>query len=283
MLSIIHNMPEATYHADPCKTPSLSASLAHVIDSQSLAHAWALHPKLGGKRSKPTGAMNDGSVLHAMILGVGSVAVVVVDAKDFRTKAAKEARAGAGDKPVVLRAHYDHLQETAAKISQAIARCGIDLTQGKTESSVFWESDGVQCRARMDFTDIRSGADIVDLKSCDTANPERLARKCIDYGYDLQSAAYIEALETVHPHLAGRIRYRLIFFEASLPDKVVPIRFSGEFEAIGRGKWERAKRLWQHALETDQWPGYPATTLELPRWEFEREVGRQATEEVQHG
>src|SRR5215831_5713580 len=42
----VYAMPAAQYHADPCPTPSLSASIIKLICLDSPAHAWTAHPKL---------------------------------------------------------------------------------------------------------------------------------------------------------------------------------------------------------------------------------------------
>jgi hypothetical protein len=79
------------YHADPCVSPSLSQSIAHTLVTLSPRHAWLEHPRLGGQKRKATKAMDEGSILHRLLLGEG-VDVGVIHEDDYKTKAARELR-----------------------------------------------------------------------------------------------------------------------------------------------------------------------------------------------
>src|SRR5690606_29585641 len=84
-------MDADTYYADPCPEPSLSQSIAHVLLAKSPLHAWLQHPRLGGKARAATKAMDEGSLVHALLLGQDDQ-IVEVDADSWRTNAAKEQR-----------------------------------------------------------------------------------------------------------------------------------------------------------------------------------------------
>src|SRR5438132_1009339 len=83
---------QAEYFADPCEQPSLSVSIATELILRSPLHAWQIHPRLGGLRRPTTEAMENGTLIHALLLGKGENRIAVLDVKDFRTNAAKEAR-----------------------------------------------------------------------------------------------------------------------------------------------------------------------------------------------
>ncbi len=86
MAANILNVTEAAYHADPCDRPSLSHSIAHTLVSESPRHAWIEHPRLGGNRERvSTRAMDDGAILHRLLLGEGAGFEMVM-ADDWRTK-----------------------------------------------------------------------------------------------------------------------------------------------------------------------------------------------------
>lgn len=89
MTARILNVSEAAYHADPCPSPSLSQSIAHTLITQSPRHARLEHPRLGGQQRASTKAMDEGAILHKLLLGAGADFEMVV-ADDWRTKAAKE-------------------------------------------------------------------------------------------------------------------------------------------------------------------------------------------------
>src|SRR4051794_7079341 len=103
------------YHADPCEQPSLSVSIATEMTRRSPLHAWQLHPKLGGLRREPTSAMDDGTLIHALLLGKGLDRVAVFDVPDFKKKAAQEARdsATAEGKCVVKKSDFDSAIDVA--------------------------------------------------------------------------------------------------------------------------------------------------------------------------
>src|SRR5215471_6763533 len=87
---------DAVYHADPAPEPSLSASIAELLIKRSPKHAFHAHPRLNPKwkPKEPSQEMDDGRVLHSMLLGTPSP-VIEVDAEDWRTNRAKEAKADA--------------------------------------------------------------------------------------------------------------------------------------------------------------------------------------------
>jgi hypothetical protein len=81
----------AEYHADPCAKPSLSASVAHAIVAQSPLHGYSIHPSLGVKPNDTRKAIDEGTVLHTLMLRNGTE-LSVFDVKEFRTAEVREAR-----------------------------------------------------------------------------------------------------------------------------------------------------------------------------------------------
>lgn len=67
-----YHLPSADYHADPCKTPSLSASLADTILSGTPRHAWLESPRLNPDHEPvEKRAFDIGSAAHEVLLGNG--------------------------------------------------------------------------------------------------------------------------------------------------------------------------------------------------------------------
>src|SRR5271156_5921927 len=92
----LHALSMDVYQSDPCPAPSLSSGIANILLTQSPAHARLAHPRLNPAYQRETDSRMDiGSIAHAMLLERDESAVVIVDAPDWRTKAAKEARDGA--------------------------------------------------------------------------------------------------------------------------------------------------------------------------------------------
>ena len=69
MTASILNVSESEYRADPLSVPSLSASIAKVLIMESPAHAYDIHPKLGNRARKPSAAMDEGTLIHTLLLG----------------------------------------------------------------------------------------------------------------------------------------------------------------------------------------------------------------------
>jgi hypothetical protein len=265
-------IPPARYHADPCERPALSSSVASLIVARSPAHARLAHPRLGGgvKRDDPTADMDRGTLLHRLILGRGSE-VEAVDAKDWRTNAAKDAREaarGAGRIPVLQWKLRE--AELAAEVLRAnMGDAGVEL-DGESEVVIVWEEKSdrgvpVLCRAMIDHW---AAPVEIDLKTTDDASPDACIKKIGPMGYAIQRAAYLSGLEHVFPDLAGRIVQRIVWCEAEAPFCVTPVELSGEFLEYGRRRWRRAVNRWAECLESGEWPGYTRGVIraEPPPW-----------------
>ena len=271
------------YHADPCKVPALSSSIAHVIDTESPLHAWSRHPKLGGVPRQPTKSMESGSLSHALLLGDGKD-IRIIDAGDYKTKAAKadrDAARDAGEIPV-LRDDYEEALKTSVILRARFADHGIRL-DGKSEVTALWTErarDGaeVQCRGMMDHLKLPR---IYDIKSTRSANPDVCRRHVESYGYAIQRAAYASAVERIKPEFAGRVDFIFVFYELEPPYAVTPARLSGSFRELGARGWRRAVDRWEECLRTNRWPGYADGIVELEPspWALVRDQERYGNED----
>lgn len=156
-MSAILTVDAATYHADAvADVPTLSASIASILVSQSPAHAKAAHPKLNPYLVREEkDAFDLGTVVHQILLeGIDSVEVIEADS--WRTNAAKEARAVARDAgriPLLGKNYFDVLQMVDAAKAQIADYDAAPplLTDGKPELTLTWEEDGVWFRCRPDW------------------------------------------------------------------------------------------------------------------------------------
>lgn len=276
MTPSFYDIAEAEYHADPCDVPSLTQSIANEMLIRSPWHAHRLHPKLGSKFRPPTDARDAGSLMHALLLGQEH-SFVVCDVDEFRTKIARELRDGAiacGKTPV-KKHEYNAALEHAARIDNALRRDhGIELGRMKRELTAIWHEQTnilgqlpipVVCRARLDAFD---GETIYDVKTCADASYGKLQRSVLQFGYHVQAAAYVSAVEHIVPRLAGRARFVLLFIENDT-NAIVPVELDGTFREIGRERWQTAVNVWQACLASGVWPGYAhdgPVRLECPEW-----------------
>jgi hypothetical protein len=275
MTASVLRCTDVEYHADPLPTPSLSASCAHTLLSRSPYHAWLEHPKLGGADRKHTRAMGTGTLIHAHLLGVTNGELVIVDAANYKTKAAQEARdaaLAAGKTPVLF--HESAEAEIAAiKIRRRMADKGIAFEGGQAEVKIAWREDDVQCRGAIDYV---IGSTIYDLKTIRSADLKTIAKHFGDYGYDVQRAAYVSALTHLHPALEGTVDFVFVFVEVEPPYCVTPVRVDAMRAMLGEMRWARAVRTWDECLRLNHWPDYSdgVVTLSAKPWEIDEEMSR---------
>lgn len=274
-----YNMSAEAYHNDPCEVPSLTQSIAHVLDSQSPLHAFTRHPKLGGVPRPHTKAFDMGSLSHALLLGQGKD-VAVINCDDYRTKEAQAARdeARRTGRISVLSAHYEQALSISEALRHRFSERGIDL-DGKSEVVALWsestlEGEAVQCRGMMDHV---KEPVIYDLKSCRSASLDACRRHIDSYGYAIQRAAYVSAMEQIRPEFAGRADFVFIFYELEPPFAVTPVKLSGAFRQLGERRWKRAVETWARCLRENHWPEYvdQITEIEPMPWALSNDMERQ--------
>ena len=279
------DMPEHVYYSDPCDVPSLSASTAKTLLRKSPKKAYLEHPKLGGARRKTTKYMDRGTVVHGLVLNQ-KLKVEVLYFSDFRTKAAQTARDLAIDngKFPLLANEMAKCVEMANGIRANLDEHGIALT-GQSEGTVLWkdhDDDGneVQCRSRFDHSIVQDGTFwIIDLKTCSDANPRVLSQQILEYGYDLQAAAYVRAVEKSDPQWQGRVKFLFLFAEDNPPYPVTPILLDGAFRHLGQSKWRRAVNIWSDCLRNNRWPSYTVGPMHVspPQWAIKEEFEMSPT------
>jgi hypothetical protein len=219
-----------------------------------------------------------GQMVHALLLGVGKYEVI--DANDFRTKTAQARRdlALTEGRTPILRSEFSEAESVVGNLQDRLAEMGIRLN-GKSELDLEWDEtvDGVPssipCRGRLDHLTMDSLV-IYDLKTTSSAHPDNCVRSICDYGYDIQRAAYVSAVEHRTPDVAGRIDYVLLFVETEEPYCVTPLRLDGRFVELGERKWRRALRVWHECITNNRWPEYVTeiTTVSPPTWELTKEM-----------
>lgn len=277
MLDLIYDMPEADYRADPCHVPSLSHSTAATMISRSDYHAYREHPRLGGKGRASTKQMDEGRIVHSLLLRTPIAgAIETGDYDSFRTNKAKDWRDSCVSRGVtpVLSARMGELLNAEKHITRRLRETfGIELC-GRSEVTGLWESNGVQCRCRMDHL-ILDQALIWDVKTTESANPTDIPRHMVNFGEDIQWATYTEFLETRFPELEGRARMGFLYCEIEPPYMVVPAFPAESMKDVGKSKWNRAKQRWAKCMETGKWPGYVTEPIrvECPAYAYNREMG----------
>lgn len=280
---VIVGMPETVYHADPAPDASLSRSAAVLMHQRSPRHAYDVHPRLGGKQRPSTDAYDFGTLVHALLLGDGDD-IEAIDAPDYRTKVAREKRdaARAANKVPVLAHKLEPADEAACLASMELLARGMWVRDPDAyrEVTFLWERETahgpIWCRARLDYLSFHGGyANIWDLKTTQSADVEYCARVAHRYGYDVQAAAYVDAVETAFPEFAGRCRFRLAYLELNEPTIAVACHSLGPTYADrGRRIWHEMAEKWGECMADNNWPGYDDGLLIAPGWLESQENAR---------
>lgn len=285
-----HNLSEDDYHADPCPSPSLSASCAKTVIGKTLLHAWREHPKSPYKVKETAQRKTDrGSAAHAWLFG--GKTIVKIEADNYQTKAAKEARdnARAAGLIPILAPEYPYIEEMVE-----IAGPRFDaLHQGEPicEVSALWQAPSKgwrRCRIDSMRPDRRL---VIDYKTTEAAvDALSCERRMFESGYHIQAASNIEAIETLHPELMGRVEFCFQWQEQKPPFALSPpIVVSEAALELGRQQWERAGQMWDAAVKANRFPAYTdqphvacPPPWELTRWEERMQNDNTLNTERQH-
>lgn len=273
------NVPHADYHADPHELPSLSSHVANILIKSSPARAKLGHPRLGGKHRPSTSDQIENSIMHDLLLG-GGADIVEVDAKDFRTDAAKKSRdeALAAGKNPIIKAKLDDLRRQAERIRACVPF--LSSPGLVTEATAIWTADGCPCRCRIDALD---GFTVYDVKIFPDVTPSEADRAAAANGYFVQAAANIDGVEATVEGAIGRAKFVLVFIDPNEPEIGTIYReVRGESLHVGRSRWNRAKAKWAHCLATNQWPGFSTEIEEArcPAWLANDEADSAIAEDV---
>ena len=278
----VYDLPAATYHADPCDSPSLSAGM---ISDLLTAPALCFHnsPRLNPAYEAPEDQerFTIGSVAHVMFLEPEMFAekVVPADYPDWRSGKAQYARslAVAEGKTAILTKHLARIEAARASfMAHGFTREA--FRRGRYEQSIFWRHPvhGFWCRARPDFI-----ADALthtcDYKTTFSADPARFGRHAFELGYYRRAAWYLEGLQIV---LGTRPEhYWFVNQEVRAPFLVSVIELDQQALESGAERNELACEMFAEALETGSWPGYrhaddrhrdKAFRVGLPVWAYTR-------------
>lgn len=273
-------VPEDAYHADPCHEPSLSASVAKLLISASPMHAWHAHPRLNREwePSTSTSRQDVGTAAHALLLGVGK-GMVEVDAENWRTNAAKDARAkarAAGMVPVLAtKAKAVRKMVEAARNQLAAPRIveqiGEAFADGAPEQTMIWRADGTLCRSRIDYGPKGGGGKrvvLIDYKTTEgSAEPEAFGRHMDNMQYPLQAAFYEHGWRTLFPD-TREFLFAFVAQETDAPYATSVVALSNPWRGMAREDVDEAIEIWRRCLKANYWPGYPREVcmLDAPSW-----------------
>jgi len=268
----VYNLTSEEYHADPVPERlggSLSASGSKKLLPPNCPAVFDYQRHHG----QPHKAVFDfGHAAHALVLGIGAE-IVAVDATDWRTKAAKEAKeaAYAEGKVPLLAEDVEHVEAMAAAIrAHPIAAALLNPENGKPEQALFRqdEQEGVWLRSMLDWLpDSGDGRMIVpDYKTAISASPAEFAKAVANYRYHMQDAFYRDMV--VGLGLADDVAFVFVVQEKTAPYLVTVVELDSEAVRIGRELNREAIDLYAECQSSGVWPGYSEEVelIALPAW-----------------
>lgn len=257
MTEIKFNMPDHEYHA----VEACSNSLLSTIATKSPAHVFVPRPV--------TPALEAGRIIHMAVLEPHrfDAQVAVMPDVDRRTKEGKALYAEyvAANEGKTLVSAADHetykLMQSQVWVDDTARKL---LEKGDAEVSVFWEQDGLQCKARFDFISALGVA--VDLKTTQSSKPESFAYDAYKYGYHRQVAWYMRGAKAVGLELANMF---LIAVEKTAPFPVSIFDLDAESYEVANMELDKLFGIYAKCKAENYWPAYEVDgknvhTLRLP-------------------
>lgn len=221
--------------------------------SQSAIKAYLRSPKhyaafMQGE-NKPTKSMELGTAIHCAILEPEKFAETYTAG---RQTAAKKAELALDGKVLISVADY----RKCVAIQEAIANAPLHirsfftaqaLKNSKVEAELFYKygNFGIDCKAKLDlYTDTY----VLDIKTCQNAHPDKFGREIKKYGYDLQAAFYLDALDTLF--FPENRHYYILAIETNAPHYMCLYKLSDSTIYEGRRKYHDA--MWDIVSDIEQ-------------------------------
>jgi hypothetical protein len=267
----VYDLPADVYLADPVAGGSLSSTGARKMLPPSCPAKFKYWRDHG---QPPKADFDFGHAAHLHVLGVGPP-LVVVDAADWRTKAAKEQRAAAyeaGHVPLLVADYDTVVAMSVALLDHPVASALFHPRGGKAEQTLIWRDGqtGVWRRALLDWLKHRpeGGGRIVvpDYKTCKSAATDDLQRAIHAYGYHMQGATYLDGVRALD--LDGNPAFVIVAQEKEPPFLVNVVEPDAVALRIGAQRNREALEIYAECVAADRWPGYSdeVELVSLPAW-----------------
>lgn len=239
---------------------------------QSPAHYWASYIDPEREPRIETKAFKIGSAGHKIILEPNEflteykVLPKNIDDLHGATKVKKEYIKLLNDKGITdLKISEFKSISKMAKVVFDHEEAGPMLSGGAAEQSLYWidPDTGMLCKCRPDYY-IEKIA-IPDYKTTIDARPDKFAKSCAEYTYNIQAAFYSDGVQA----LTGEVlEMPFIAQEKESPYALNVFFIDPSDVAVGRDKYKRALEVYARCVETDSWPSYPTQvrTISLPAW-----------------
>lgn len=252
-----HVMSAEQYHADPAPQASLSNSVAKILLGESPRKAAFSHPRLNPKYRPDTDSKFDlGTCSHAVLLENDASKIAIVEADDWRTKAAKEQRDAAraiGKTPLLSR-HYDDVRRMVDAALAFLANSEISeyWFDSEPELTGVWQEGDIWLRCRFDKI-TKDRRVIQDYKSTTDVSPDGFGRQITRMGYHIQDAFYRRGARAL-----GARAPEFVFVAQSVepPHECTLHGCDPALRELADAEVERAIGIWRQCMKAKEWPSY---------------------------
>jgi hypothetical protein len=280
------------YHRDPCVEPSLSNSVGQILLERCPRAAWWAHPRLNPQFAEDNETKFDrGTVAHALLLGKGRP-MRVIDAPDFRTKAAqleRDAYREAGFTPILAHHHAGAMAMVVAARQQLKdvegGQFALNPEFGDIElCAINRDPVGIWTRTLIDFygAKVPDGVTCWDYKTtAGTANPAMLSAR-MDDAWAFQAAFQERIITTLKPGLAGLIKFKFLVQENEEPYMCSVVEPTSAARTIAHKQVAAACVIWKACSDRRAWPGYPRSAVPIggTPWKEAAWLSRELNDEM---
>lgn len=259
-----YDLSDLDYHADKEWLSNSGIKLLLQPGGPAKFRYWLEHGD-----SERNAHFDEGHAAHAEVLGTG-LEVVEIKAKDWKTKAAQDARATAhAQGKVPLLTDGVQMVRGMGEVVRNSPELAELLSGGDPEVSAYTvdASTWTKLRARPDYLKPRPDGlyTAVDYKTAVDASPRAFAKSAAKYGYPIQEATYRRVLRALG------IEVSEFLFLAQ--EKVPPFLWSlhendpGDLELASR-LVDRGIEIYADCLAANEWPGYGPDihVMRMSRW-----------------
>src|SRR3990167_9094048 len=238
---------------------AFSAGLGQRILAQSHLHAWTESPWNPAQDRDDSGIADIGTYAHAMLLEGGHAALCVVEADDWRTKAAKEARdsaRAAGLLPILAHkvGEVEQMVKTAKDYLETTELAGLFAHHGDAETTLIWDKNGMLCKARPDWLATDRKVSLSYKTTAGSAQPDAWIRTQLP-GYDMGIVFYEQGIRTACKVESTRVV--TLVQEQKPPFSCSLIGLAPAWQAMAASKLARAMMIWSRCLLDGKFPAYP--------------------------
>ena len=261
---------------------AVSSGVLHTLLSECPLHARLASPWNDAREQDNSKVADTGSAAHKILLEGTEDGIQIIDADDWRTKAAKELRDAAyveGRIPMLI-GKMDGVREMVDAARQYVTSSEIAgiFKSGEPEVTLVWTEtadDGeIFCKARCDWLTADRRICLSYKTTQGSANPDSWIRTQLPQ-YDMATMFYergvlaaCEVEQSVVVHLVQEQTYP---FSCSL------ISLDPAYRALAESKLDRALAQWASCEATGKWPAYPSRICwaEPKAWQLGDEEGRE--------